>query len=130
MTPAKSIPVLDPAAMRRHAGGAAKLVRALSNEHRLLVLCVLSEGELSVGELNSRVRLSQSALSQHLAVLRRERLVATRRSAQTIFYRVANGIAMELIRVLHDHYCGVPARAPSRPAGRRSRPVRTLASTQ
>ena len=114
MPPATTTPVLDPGSMRRHAGSAAKLIRALSNEHRLLVLCVLSEGELSVGELNSRVRLSQSALSQHLAVLRRERLVSTRRSAQTIFYRLAGGVGMDLIRVLHDHYCGVPARTPRR----------------
>ena len=111
MTAASRRSALDSRAMKRHAGSAAKLIRALSNEHRLLVLCVLSEGELSVGDLNSRVRLSQSALSQHLAVLRRERLVSTRRSGQTIFYSVANGIAMELIQVLHDYYCGVPARA-------------------
>jgi DNA-binding transcriptional ArsR family regulator len=93
--------------MKRHAGDAARLVRALSNEHRLLVLCVLSEGELSVGGLNARVRLSQSALSQHLAVLRREGLVTTRRSGQTIHYRLAGGIAVQLIQLLHDHYCGV-----------------------
>jgi len=99
---------LDPAAMKRHAGSAARLIRALSNQHRLMVLCVLSEGELSVGDLNARVRLSQSALSQHLAVLRREGLVATRRAAQTIYYRLAGGVAMELIQVLHDHYCGIP----------------------
>jgi DNA-binding transcriptional ArsR family regulator len=97
--------------MKRHAGSAANLIRAMSNEHRLLVLCVLSEGELSVGELNHRVRLSQSALSQHLAVLRHERLVATRRSAQTIFYRLTSGIARDLIQLLHDHYCGARARA-------------------
>ena len=112
---------LDPAAMKRHAGSAAKLVRALSNKHRLLVLCVLSKGELSVGELNDRVRLSQSALSQHLAVLRRERLVSTRRSAQTIYYRLTGGIAMDLIRVLHAHYCGLPARAVTSTAGRARR---------
>lgn len=94
--------------MRRHAGDAARLVRALANQHRLMVLCVLSEGELSVGELNARVPLSQSALSQHLAVLRNERLVETRRAAQTIHYRLATGIAMQLIQVLHDHYCSVP----------------------
>lgn len=94
--------------MKRHAGDAARLIRALANQHRLMVLCVLSEGELSVGELNARVPLSQSALSQHLAVLRNERLVDTRRAAQTIHYRLAGGIAMQLIQVLHDHYCSVP----------------------
>ena len=98
--------MLDVKAMRRHAVSAVKLMKALSNSHRLLVFCVLSGGELSVGELNSRVRLSQSALSQHLAVLRRERLVATRRVAQTIYYQVAAGVAMDLVQLLHDHYCG------------------------
>jgi ArsR family transcriptional regulator, virulence genes transcriptional regulator len=106
MMGARSSPVLDTGAMRRHAASAAKLIRALSNRHRLLVLCVLSEGELSVGDLNSQVRLSQSALSQHLAVLRREGLVSTRRSAQTIYYKVAPGVAMEVVHLLHDHYCG------------------------
>lgn len=101
-----SAAVLDTARMRRHAEGAAKLVRALANRHRLLVLCVLSGGELSVGELNSRVRLSQSALSQHLAVLRGEGLVTTRRSGQTIHYRVTPGVALDVVRLLHDHYCG------------------------
>ena len=96
---------LDPKMMRRYAADAATLMRALSNRHRLLILCVLSEGELSVGELNSRVRLSQSALSQHLAVLRREQLVTTRRSAQTIYYSVTEGLAMNVVRLLHDHYC-------------------------
>jgi ArsR family transcriptional regulator, virulence genes transcriptional regulator len=107
MTMVVSSRVLDPGAMRRHAASAAKLIRALSSRHRLLILCMLSEGELSVGDLNRLVRLSQSALSQHLAVLRRERLVTTRRSAQTIYYMVAPGVAMEVVHVLHDHYCGV-----------------------
>ena len=73
---------LDAAAMRRHAGSAAGLMRSLANPHRLMVLCALSEGEMSVGGLNRRVPLSQSALSQHLAVLRKEGLVRTRREAQ------------------------------------------------
>ncbi len=107
MTASPSGQMLDAKAMRRHASGAAKLMRALSNSHRLLILCVLSEGELSVGDLNRLVRLSQSALSQHLAVLRRERLVSTRRAAQTIYYEVADGVAMDVVHLLHDHYCGV-----------------------
>ena len=96
------------AEMHSHAGDAAQLLKALGNEQRLLVLCNLLAGPLSVGELNARVPLSQSALSQHLAVLRNERLVDTRRAAQTIHYRLAGGIAMQLIQVLHDHYCSVP----------------------
>jgi DNA-binding transcriptional ArsR family regulator len=66
----------------------------------------LSEGELSVGQLNELVPLSQSALSQHLAMLRREGLVETRREAQTIYYSLASGPAHKVIDLLHDIYCG------------------------
>lgn len=81
-------------------------MRSLGNPHRLLVLCVLSEGEISVSELNRRIPLSQSALSQHLAVLRREKLVRTRRESQTIYYSVTDGPAMEIVRLLHTSFCG------------------------
>lgn len=97
---------LDEVAMRRHVGTAARLVRSLASPHRLMVLCTLSAGELSVSELNQRVPLSQSALSQHLAVLRKEGLVRTRREAQTIYYAVQEGPAMEIVRLLHRTYCG------------------------
>lgn len=96
------------AQMGEHAQEAAELMKALANPHRLLILCTLAEGELSVGGLNERIALSQSALSQHLAVLRRDGLVATRRMSQTIFYRVTPGPALDLIQVLHRHFCGLP----------------------
>lgn len=92
--------------MREHAGDATRLLKALANENRLMILCTLSEGELSVGQLNQRVDLSQSALSQHLAVLRRDGLVRTRREAQTIYYALADGPVGRIIGVLHDIYCG------------------------
>lgn len=92
--------------MGRNAGRAARLMRTLSNPHRLLVLCVLSEREHSVTELNERIDLSQSALSQHLAVLREERLVRTRREAQTIYYAVIPGVALDIVQLLHDSFCG------------------------
>lgn len=92
--------------MRRHASDAARLLRALANEKRLMLLCLLVEGERSVGELNARVDLSQSALSQHLAVLREDGLVTTRREAQTIYYSVADGPAHQVIQTLHAIYCG------------------------
>lgn len=95
-------------ALRPHATEAARLLKALANPHRLLLLCVLSEGEQSVGELNQRVALSQSALSQHLAVLRHDRLVTTRRAAQTIFYALEDGPAVEIIRLLHREFCCAP----------------------
>lgn len=91
--------------MAGHANEAAQLLRALANPHRLLVLCTLAEGERSVGELNELVPLSQSALSQHLAVLREDGLVETRRDAQTIYYTLSKGPALTVINALHSVYC-------------------------
>ena len=96
---------------------AAGVMRSLSNEARLLVLCHLCESsELSAGELTRRVCLSQSALSQHLARLREDGLVATRKNAQTVFYRVADPKVRRVLSILHQLYCpalgeGVPADA-------------------
>ena len=87
------------------AAEAAKLLRALGNERRLMILCQLVDGELSVGELLPRVGLSQSALSQHLAVLREEAIVATRREGQTIWYRLADPAAMRVIETLAEIFC-------------------------
>jgi ArsR family transcriptional regulator len=93
------------AAFEARAAMAATMLRALSNERRLLILCQLGAGELSVGTLQERLALSQSALSQHLAVLREEGLVATRRQSQTIFYRIANPAALQIISTLAAIYC-------------------------
>lgn len=91
---------------RRQAGEAVGLLKAMSNECRLLVLCHLSaSGELSVGELADRVGLGQSALSQHLARLREEGLVATRKEAQTVFYRLGDPKAEQVLALLHDLFC-------------------------
>ena len=97
---------MDGEAMRLHAADASRVLKALANEKRLLLLCQLVEGECSVGELNARVDLSQSALPQHLAVLRDEGLVTTRREAQTIYYALAPGPAHRIIETLHGIYCG------------------------
>ena len=97
---------IDPEAMRTHASAAAQLLRALANEKRLMLLCLLVEGEHSVGELNARVDLSQSALSQHLAVLREDGLVATRRDGQMIYYALVDGPTQAIIETLHGIYCG------------------------
>ncbi len=96
---------LDMEQMRDSAGAAARLLKALANEHRLLVLCHLLEGERSVGQLNAELDLSQSALSQHLAVLREDGLVATRRESQTIYYRVASDAVSTVLTALHGIYC-------------------------
>lgn len=81
----------------------------MGNPHRLLVLCQLLHGEKSVGELERLVGLSQSALSQHLARLRRDSLVKTRRSAQTIYYSLAGNEAKAVIGTLYYLYCDTPS---------------------
>lgn len=98
-------PTIDPDAMSAHASEAARLLKALANERRLQILCLLVDGEQSVGQLNDKLDLSQSALSQHLAVLREEGLVNTRREAQTIYYSLVPGPAHTLIDTLHGIYC-------------------------
>ena len=95
--------------LERNAASACALLKAMSNERRLMILCHLATGESSVGELERRVGLSQSALSQHLAVLREKELVATRREAQTIFYRLASREAEAIMATLWDLYCGAEA---------------------
>lgn len=91
--------------MRAHAEDAAGLMKALGNESRLMILCLLAEGERSVGELDAIMPLSQSALSQHLARLRAQGMVETRRESQTIFYSLARGPAERIIHLLHDIFC-------------------------
>ena len=94
-----------------------ELLKALGNEQRLLILCNLLEGPLTVGALNARVDLSQSALSQHLALLREAGLVETRREAQSIYYSLPPGPVTRVMAVLQDIYCGGrPARAAPLPA--------------
>lgn len=88
------------------AAEAVSVLKSIAHEGRLLVLCYLGEaGEMSVGELAERVGLSQSALSQHLAKLRAEGLVATRKQAQTVYYRIDQPKVLTLLSVLHDLYC-------------------------
>ena len=88
------------AELNRHARQAGALLKALGNERRLLVLCHLAEGEKSVGELERLIGVSQSALSQHLARLRRDNVVATRRVAQTIYYSLAHLKAEAVLELL------------------------------
>jgi ArsR family transcriptional regulator, virulence genes transcriptional regulator len=94
-----------------HAADAALLLKALGNEQRLIVLCTLLDGPHSVGEINVRVPLSQSALSQHLAVLRAAGIVTTRRESQTIWYEIAPGPANHVMEALYAAFCAPQARA-------------------
>jgi len=91
--------------MTQNAGHAAALLKAMSNESRLMILCSLLGSELSVKQLNEVVPLSQSALSQHLAALRKADLVSIRRESQTIFYRVKGEAPARVIAVLKDLFC-------------------------
>lgn len=94
------------AQFRAQAAEAVGLLKAMANEPRLQLLCHLAKGrELPVGELANRVGLSQSALSQHLAKLREQGLVTTRKEAQTVFYRVCDPKAIQLLALLHDLFC-------------------------
>jgi DNA-binding transcriptional ArsR family regulator len=91
--------------MRENAEKAATLLKAMANQHRLLLLCLLNNGEMSVSELNQQVTIPQSSLSQHLAALRRENLVVTRRDAQTIYYSLASEEVKTIIDTLYTLYC-------------------------
>jgi len=94
------------AELEHKAAEAAQLLKLLANENRLLILCRLTQaGEVSVSDLADAVGLSQSALSQHLAKMREEGLLATRRVAQSIFYRVADADAARLLTMLKTIYC-------------------------
>jgi len=100
-----ALSTLSLARFQDNAGEAARLLKALSNEKRLMILCQLGDGERAVGDLLPVVGLSQSALSQHLAVLREEGLVSGRREGVSILYRVADPAANKVIALLADIYC-------------------------
>ncbi len=92
--------------MMIHSEPASDLLKLISNQKRLLILCLLHEKEMSVSELNDTLdQLSQSALSQHLAQLRTAELVKIRRDGQTIFYSLTDSKAVEIIHLLHELYC-------------------------
>ncbi len=88
------------------ASHAVELLKAMANEWRLMILCQLSEGEKTVTELQNILGLSQSALSQHLAVLRREKIVNARKEAQSVYYSLAGEEATKVMSSLHDVFCG------------------------
>ena len=96
----------DQSFMQDGAANAAAMLRAVGNEHRLLILCLLIEhGEMTVGALLEDVALSQSALSQHLARMREDGLVAYRRESQTLHYRIENPDVAKLIATLKTIFC-------------------------
>ena len=101
---------IDPQRLRAAAGQAVATLKLLANEDRLLLLCQLAGGELSVGDLEERLGIRQPTLSQQLGVLRTEGMVLTRREGKRIFYRVADPQVLEVLTVLYRLYC--PKDAP------------------
>lgn len=97
---------IDARRMASAAQKASELMKTLGHKDRLMVLCHLSSGEKSVGELASLLEIPQSPLSQHLARMRKEDLVVTRREAQTIYYSIASDEAAAMVTLMHDLYCG------------------------
>lgn len=92
--------------MMTHSDSASSLLKLISNQNRLLILCLIHDKEMSVSQLNETLpQLSQSALSQHLAQLREANLVKDRREAQTIYYSLTDSKAVQIIHLLHDLYC-------------------------
>ena len=96
---------MSPQDMAENAQTAAHLLRAMANRHRLMLLCLLNNGERSVTQLNEVLALPQSTLSQHLSVLRKEALVTNRRDAQTIYYSLASTEVKTIIATLYQLYC-------------------------
>jgi DNA-binding transcriptional ArsR family regulator len=105
------------------ADDAAQLLAAMANPKRLLILCNLLNEELSVNELEQRVRLAQSPLSQHLSKLRALRLVATRRKGQMVLYRLASDGVARLLETLHGIYCAPTTVVAGGVAGRTDPPA-------
>jgi DNA-binding transcriptional ArsR family regulator len=91
--------------MQAAAGEACRLLKVLSNPDRLLILCRLAEGEMSVGQLEESLGIRQPTLSQQLTVLREEALVATRREGKHIHYRIDSPQALAVMQVLHQQFC-------------------------
>nr|WP_051112038.1 metalloregulator ArsR/SmtB family transcription factor [Hyphomicrobium denitrificans] len=112
---ATSATKIDSKAMRAAADESSALLKALSNRHRLLVLCQLIDGEKSVGQLADFLGVRDSTASQHLALLRRDRIIASRRDGQTIWYRIASEPALAVMQVLNEVYCAGSKSQPGRP---------------
>ncbi|HSG97375.1 MAG TPA: metalloregulator ArsR/SmtB family transcription factor [Woeseiaceae bacterium] len=108
MNPDQATPVADfekLGELHDMAEHAVELLKAMANEWRLMILCQLAEGEKTVSELQAILGLSQSALSQHLAVLRRERIVKARKEAQSVSYSLAGDEAPKVMHTLHEVFC-------------------------
>jgi DNA-binding transcriptional ArsR family regulator len=105
MVPQDMVELSPAGELEAHAVAAESFLRSIANRHRLMVLCLLVEGEISAGELSRRLGLTQPNLSRHLGTLREEGLVATRREATTIYYRIASARVRTILETLHGMFC-------------------------
>ena len=112
------------------ADEASELLKALANRHRLLIICQLIDAERSVGQLAEFLGVRDSTVSQHLALLRKDGLVAARRDGQTIWYSISSGPARELVETLYRVYCAPPAACRPTISKLRGRRRRGLARDQ
>ena len=105
--------------MRDSAAGAAEFLRSFANETRLMLVCQLVDGEKNVSELSEALDARQSTISQQLALLRREGIVAARKEAQAVYYSLADENAQKLVGLLYDMFCAAPPAAQKRKSARR-----------
>ena len=99
--------------MKKSAARASILMKAMSSENRLMLLCLLNDSEKSVGELTANTEMRQASVSQQLALLRKDGLVETRRHAQTVYYSLKGEEAQRITTVLYELYCSAEAEAKS-----------------
>lgn len=107
----RGLPMTEPQTMAANALRASEFLKALANPHRLLILCYLAQGEMSVSELEQLLKLRQPTLSQQLARLREDALVDTRRAGKMIYYRLASNEARQVIDLLYQLFCSLDAKA-------------------
>jgi len=96
---------IDPVEMDVAADSASELLKALANRHRLMIVCQLVDGERSVGDLSKSLEVRQTTISQHLALLRKDGVVAARRDGQTIYYRIGSEPARAVVETLYTYFC-------------------------
>ena len=107
----------DPKQMQQAAGTAAELLKVLANPNRLVLLCLMTQGELSVSDLEARSGITQPSLSQQLGVLRQKQLVVTRKEGKQVYYQLCHPEALALLGTLYALYCA-PNTQPSDPTSR------------
>ena len=104
-----TLPVLNVGQMREAAGRTTAMLRLLSNEDRLMLLCQLTQGELCVSELEEMLGIRQPTLSQQLGILRNEEIVSTRREGKKVFYQISDSQVVLVLNTLDGLYCTTPA---------------------